>query len=78
MENLKIVDAGIDGSVTFELNVSPNFSNLNDVMHGGAAGVIFGMYYRTVLSSWQYPATMFASIICLYLSTPLASLQFTT
>lgn len=45
MENLKIVDAGMDGSVSFELNVSPNFSNLNDVMHGGAAGVIFGEYF---------------------------------
>jgi len=58
MNNLKIVDAGADGSVSFELYMAPKFSNLNgtrlplpnnnteltwvDVMHGGAAGVIFG------------------------------------
>jgi hypothetical protein len=29
MKNLKIVDAGLDGSVVFELNMSKNFSNLN-------------------------------------------------
>lgn len=29
MDNLKIVDAGPEGSVAFELYISPNFSNLN-------------------------------------------------
>jgi hypothetical protein len=29
MENLKIVDAGLDGSVVYELFIAPNFSNLN-------------------------------------------------
>ena len=29
MDNLKIVDAGLDGSVTFELLMAPSFSNLN-------------------------------------------------
>lgn len=29
MENLKIVDAGLDGSVAYELYIAPNFSNLN-------------------------------------------------
>lgn len=31
MENLKIVDAGMDGSVSYELYISPNFSNLNSM-----------------------------------------------
>ncbi|KAJ4302804.1 hypothetical protein N0V90_001695 [Kalmusia sp. IMI 367209] len=43
MNNLKIVDAALDGSVDYELHISPHFINLNDVMHGGAAGVIFDM-----------------------------------
>lgn len=29
MENMKLVDAGLDGSVSFELTILPNFSNLN-------------------------------------------------
>lgn len=65
MENLKLVDAGLDGSVTYDLYITPNFSNLNsmipfssnwyvlimirDVMHGGAAGVIFDMSTTTAL-----------------------------
>ncbi|KAH7390539.1 thioesterase family protein-like protein [Pyrenochaeta sp. MPI-SDFR-AT-0127] len=49
MENLKIVDAGLDGSVAYELYMAPNFSNLNNVMHGGAAGVIFDMSTTTAL-----------------------------
>lgn len=59
---MKIIDAGPEGMVEFELYIAPNFSNLNskgrlsagditctllilrlDVMHGGAAGVIFDM-----------------------------------
>lgn len=51
MESLQIIDAGTDGSVSFELHVSPNFSNLNDVMHGGAAGVIFGVFSLFFISS---------------------------
>ncbi|KAF2265462.1 thioesterase family protein-like protein [Lojkania enalia] len=49
MDNLKIVDAGLDGSVAFEFRMSPNFSNLNDVMHGGAGAVIFDMATTTAL-----------------------------
>src|SRR5690242_3682336 len=29
MESLNLIDAGLDGSVVFELHVTPNFSNLN-------------------------------------------------
>ncbi|KAF2181856.1 thioesterase family protein-like protein [Zopfia rhizophila CBS 207.26] len=49
MNNLKLIDAGLDGSVVYELFISQNFSNLNDVMHGGAAGVIFDMATTTAL-----------------------------
>ncbi|KAJ4366985.1 hypothetical protein N0V83_007515 [Neocucurbitaria cava] len=49
MENLKILDAGLDGSVSYELYMAPNFSNLNNVMHGGAAGVIFDMATTSAL-----------------------------
>jgi acyl-coenzyme A thioesterase 13 len=31
MENLKLVDAGLDGSVVYEFYVAPNFSNLNSM-----------------------------------------------
>jgi hypothetical protein len=29
MNNLKLVDASLDGTVTYSLYISPNFSNLN-------------------------------------------------
>jgi acyl-coenzyme A thioesterase 13 len=29
MENLKLVDAGLEGSVAYEMTITPNFSNLN-------------------------------------------------
>ena len=31
MDYLKIVDAGLDGSVAYELYMAPNFSNLNSM-----------------------------------------------
>ncbi|CAO2649395.1 Nn.00g067800.m01.CDS01 [Neocucurbitaria sp. VM-36] len=55
MEHLKIVDAGLDGSVAYELHIAPNFSNLNNVMHGGAAGVIFDMSTTTALCPLARP-----------------------
>lgn len=45
MKKMKLVDAGPEGYVQFELTIGNEFSNLNDVMHGGAAGVIFGMLF---------------------------------
>lgn len=42
MKKLKLVDAGPEGFSQYELTIGNQFSNLNDVMHGGAAGVIFG------------------------------------
>jgi acyl-coenzyme A thioesterase PaaI-like protein len=66
MNGLKLIDAGLDGSVVWELHIAPSFSNLNsqpltlqhhfrpltaspDVMHGGAAGVIFDMATTSAL-----------------------------
>lgn len=67
MNNMKIIDAGPEGSVEYQLYIAPGFSNLNsktwcrtvrkscltklylDVMHGGAAGVIFDMSTTTAL-----------------------------
>ncbi|KAF2106749.1 HotDog domain-containing protein [Lophiotrema nucula] len=73
MNNLKIVDAGLDGSVQFELYMSPNFSNLNDVMHGGAAGVIFDMATTTALcpvarpNFWEFMGGVTRSLNISYL-----------
>ncbi|KAK3064451.1 hypothetical protein LTS18_007117, partial [Coniosporium uncinatum] len=41
MKSLKLLDAGPEGSVLYEMKITERYSNLNDVMHGGAAGVIF-------------------------------------
>jgi hypothetical protein len=29
MENMKLIDASLDGTVTYEMTITPNFSNLN-------------------------------------------------
>ncbi|KAF1915570.1 thioesterase family protein-like protein [Ampelomyces quisqualis] len=55
MENMKLVDASLDGAVSYEMTIAPNFSNLNNVMHGGAAGVIFDMSTTTALCSLARP-----------------------
>ncbi|KAH7386746.1 HotDog domain-containing protein [Phaeosphaeria sp. MPI-PUGE-AT-0046c] len=55
MENMMLVDAGLDGSVAYEMTIAPNFSNLNNVMHGGAAGVIFDMSTTTALCPLARP-----------------------
>lgn len=71
MEAIKLVDAGPEGSVLFELLIDEKYSNLNgmidsvnglthtdsseDVMHGGAAGVIFDMSTTTALGPLQKP-----------------------
>jgi acyl-coenzyme A thioesterase 13 len=49
MNTFKLVDAGMDGSVVYELHIAPCFSNINNVMHGGAAGVIFDMATTSAL-----------------------------
>jgi hypothetical protein len=32
MENMKLVDATLDGTVTYEMTITPNFSNLNSML----------------------------------------------
>lgn len=60
MDNLKIIDASPAGAVTFEFFIDESYTNLNGVMHGGAAGVIFDMGTTTALGPlarpgfWEY------------------------
>jgi hypothetical protein len=60
MENLHLVDASPAGTVTFEFVIDASYINLNGVMHGGAAGVIFDMGTTTALGPlarpgfWEY------------------------
>jgi len=55
MENVKIIDASPAGTVDFELHIDDHYSNLNGVMHGGAAGVIFDMCTTTALGPLARP-----------------------
>ncbi|OJD39085.1 thioesterase family protein [Diplodia corticola] len=55
MNKMKLVDAGPEGFVQFELTIGNEFSNLNDVMHGGAAGVIFDMATTSALNPLSRP-----------------------
>ena len=43
MTTIKLIDAGPEGWVEWELPITEYYSNMNKVMHGGAAGVILGM-----------------------------------
>ncbi|EHK98744.1 hypothetical protein M7I_5419 [Glarea lozoyensis 74030] len=49
MNSLKLVDASSKGTVTYHLLIDPSMTNLNSVMHGGAAGVIFDMATMSAL-----------------------------
>ncbi|KAL5119032.1 hypothetical protein ACEQ8H_002956 [Pleosporales sp. CAS-2024a] len=80
MESMKLVDAGLDGSVTFEMTMVPSFSNLNNVMHGGAAGVIFDMSTTTALCPlarpgfWEFMGGVTRSLNISYLkAVPIAT-----
>jgi hypothetical protein len=60
MENVKIIDATPQGTVDFEFHIDEKYTNLNGVMHGGAAGVIFDMCTTSALGPlakpgfWEY------------------------
>jgi acyl-coenzyme A thioesterase 13 len=60
MENVKIIDATPQGTVDFEFHIDERYTNLNGVMHGGAAGVIFDMCTTSALGPlakpgyWEY------------------------
>ncbi|OIW22923.1 thioesterase family protein-like protein [Coniochaeta ligniaria NRRL 30616] len=45
----------IIASATFSLKITPAYCNLNNVMHGGAAGVIFDMMTTTALGPIARP-----------------------
>lgn len=54
MQNAKLLNATSTtptsiATVEFSLHIDPTFANLNGVMHGGAAGVIFDMLTTVAL-----------------------------
>jgi len=53
MRNIRLIDAWPEGKVEWELYITPFYANLNGVMHGGAAGVIFDMGTTTALCPVQ-------------------------
>lgn len=57
MENLKLIDATSTprATVTYHLLIDEHYGNLNSVMHGGAAGVIFDMCTTTALGPLSRP-----------------------
>lgn len=57
MANAKLVDASSHPTSTavFELEITDNYANLNNVMHGGAAGVIFDMCTTSALGPVARP-----------------------
>jgi len=55
MENLKLVDATPQGTVDFEFLIDERYTNINGVMHGGAAGVIFDMCTTSALGPLAKP-----------------------
>ncbi|KAK7512391.1 HotDog domain-containing protein [Phyllosticta citriasiana] len=59
MSKLRLLDAALDGFSQYELTVSKEFSNLNDVMHGGAYGVVFDMATTSALNPLARPGFYF-------------------
>jgi acyl-coenzyme A thioesterase 13 len=55
MDNVKIIDASPEGTVVFEFLIDETYANLNGVMHGGAAGVIFDMCTTSALGPLAKP-----------------------
>ncbi|TVY33624.1 hypothetical protein LOCC1_G008399 [Lachnellula occidentalis] len=55
MDTVQIIDASPEGTVSFDLLIDERYSNLNGVMHGGAAGVIFDMCTTTALGPLAKP-----------------------
>lgn len=60
MDSVKLVDAAPEGIADFELHIDESYTNINGVMHGGAAGVIFDMCTTSALGPlakpgyWEY------------------------
>lgn len=55
METVKLLDASPKGTVDFEFEIDARYANINGVMHGGAAGVIFDMCTTTALGPLAKP-----------------------
>jgi acyl-coenzyme A thioesterase 13 len=49
MNSLKLIDASPKGTCTYALLIDPSLTNVNGVLHGGAAGLIFDMATTTAL-----------------------------
>ncbi|PQE04139.1 thioesterase family protein [Rutstroemia sp. NJR-2017a BVV2] len=57
MDNAKILDATDSGVTICEFTITEQYGNLNGVMHGGAAGVIFDMCTTIALGPVAKPGS---------------------
>ncbi|KAF8853493.1 Thioesterase/thiol ester dehydrase-isomerase [Acephala macrosclerotiorum] len=55
MSTVKLLNATMDGTVDFEFLIDERYTNVNGVMHGGAAGVIFDMCTTMALGPLAKP-----------------------
>jgi acyl-coenzyme A thioesterase 13 len=55
MRDAKLIDGSAIGTASFELLISPDYGNINGVMHGGAAAVIFDMCTTVALAPLSRP-----------------------
>jgi hypothetical protein len=57
MANLELVDASSSPTSTavFQMAITETYANINNVMHGGAAGVIFDMCTTSALGPLSKP-----------------------
>lgn len=55
MSTVRLLNATMEGTVQFEFEIDERYANVNGVMHGGAAGVIFDMCTTTALGPLARP-----------------------
>jgi acyl-coenzyme A thioesterase 13 len=55
MRDAKVIDGSPDGRASFEIRITPYYGNINGVLHGGAAGVIFDMLTTPALAPLSRP-----------------------
>lgn len=55
MRDVKVIDGSPDGRASFELLITPHYGNINGVVHGGAAAVIFDMLTTAALAPLSKP-----------------------